>query len=187
MTLFRPRSFYSGLFVSATLFMIVLCAHPADAQEVSIAVGGGAVNWTMATGNPLIPGNASNIGSNNITVTATWNLQPGRTALILYAYFPNAAAALAHASTVCGTGCLDIPASAVEIRVNGGAFAPVNGTGPFGAANASRQIFNLRITGANKVGNRTDTLGFNINLSALPQLSADNYSGTLFIQAQATP
>jgi hypothetical protein len=30
-------------------------------------------------------------------------------------------------------------------------------------------------------------LVFNINLSALPQLPADTYSGTLRIQAQATP
>src|SRR4029453_15915861 len=99
MTLLRPRPIHSGLFVSFFLWILsgifFLGTRPASAQEITIAVGGGAVKWTMSAGNPLIPRNSSNVGSNNITVTSTWNLSPGRTALILYAYFPNAASALA--------------------------------------------------------------------------------------------
>jgi hypothetical protein len=45
------------------------------------------------------------------------------------------------------------------------------------------------ITGANKTSSRTDVMAFNINLTGgtLPQLPAATYTGTLNIQAQATP
>jgi len=57
----------------------------------------------------------------------------------------------------------------------------------FGGANAGFQLANVAITGANKNSNRTDAMAFNINLSSLPQLPANTYTGTLNIQAQATP
>jgi hypothetical protein len=82
---------------------------------------------------------------------------------------------------------MDIPSSALEIRVNGGPLLPVSQTGPFGAASAALPIFSIRITGTNKSGVRVDNLAFNMNLSALPNLPVDSYSGTLFIQAQAAP
>ena len=48
---------------------------------------------------------------------------------------------------------------------------------------------NVAITGANKNSSRTDVMAFNINLTGgtLPQLPAATYTGTLNIQAQATP
>jgi len=51
------------------------------------------------------------------------------------------------------------------------------------------QMANVSITGANKNASRTDQMAFNIDLSGgtLPQLPADTYTGTLNIQAQATP
>ena len=47
----------------------------------------------------------------------------------------------------------------------------------------------VAITGLNKSASRTDNMAFNINLSGgtLPQLPASVYTGTLNIQAQATP
>lgn len=167
---------------------ITLLAQPVKAQEfITISLGGSAVNWTSAFANSLTPGAASNPGNTTVTVNSNWNLSPGRTALILYAYFNSASAALAHSATVCTTGCPDIPSSAIEVKVNAGAFVPMTQTAPFGAAGASLQLFNLKITGANKTSSRSDTLAFNINLSGLPQLPADTYTGTLVIQAQATP
>ena len=49
--------------------------------------------------------------------------------------------------------------------------------------------FDVTITGANRAANRTDAMAFNINLTGgtLPQLPASTYTGTLNIQAQATP
>ena len=176
--------------ITTLLLGLALCllAKPASGQEfITITLDGTALNWTGAFANSLTPGAASNAGNTAVTVTSNWNLAPGRTALILYAYFNSATAALAHSATLCTTGCPDIPSSAIEIKVNAGAFTPMTQTAPFGAAGASLQIFNLRITGANKTSNRTDTLAFNINLSGLPQLPADTYTGTLVLQAQATP
>jgi hypothetical protein len=111
-------------------------------------------------------------------------LQPGRTAVKLYAYFDSSTIALVHTNAA---NTSDVPSSAVEIGVNGGALSPVSSTVAFGAANAGLQLFNVSITGLNKNSSRTDTLAFNINLGSLAQLPADTYNGTLHIQAQATP
>jgi hypothetical protein len=43
------------------------------------------------------------------------------------------------------------------------------------------------ITGANKVGNTTTTVTWNIDTTGIPQLPAASYVGTVNIQAQATP
>ena len=65
--------------------------------------------------------------------------------------------------------------------------AALTNTVVFGAANAGLQLANVAITGANKNSSRTDVMAFNINLSSLAQLPANTYTGTLNIQAQATP
>lgn len=176
-----------------TGFYLLICALalglPANlrAQSITVLLSGNQVRWTNATGNPLTPGSATNNGSAPIIVTTTWtNLNPGQNKpLSVWAYFNSATAALAHVSA-CG-GCIDIPSSAVEIRTNGGPLSPVNQTGPFGAAGAALEIFSVRITGTNKSGVEVDTLAFNINLASLPGLPADSYSGTLFLQAEASP
>jgi hypothetical protein len=160
-----------------------------SAQTLTVLLSGNQVRWTNATGNPLVPGSATNNGSAPVTVTTTWaNLNPGQSKpLALWAYFNSATAALAHVSGCSGAGCMDIPSSAVEIRVNGGPLLPVNQTGTFGAAGAALPIFSVRITGSNRSGVRVDNLAFNMNLSTLANLGVDSYSGTLFIQAEASP
>jgi hypothetical protein len=59
----------------------------------------------------------------------------------------------------------------------------------FGVANSGLLMANVAITGTNKNASRTDQMAFNIDLSGgtLPQLPADTFTGTLNIQAQATP
>src|SRR5439155_20399723 len=112
-----------------------------------------------------------------------WVLTPGRTSVALYAYFASAAAALVPA-----VGTTNIPSSAFEVKVGAGAFTPVNGTNAgFGVAGSSLLLQTTAITGANKVSSTTASLTFNINLTTLPQLPADTYTGTLNIQASATP
>jgi hypothetical protein len=110
-------------------------------------------------------------------------LKPGRTALGVFAYFASAPAALTD-----GAGN-NIPSSAFKISDNGGASTALTNTAAFGAATAGLQLANVALTAANRNGTRNDVMAFNIDLSAgtLPQLPAATYTGTLNIQAQATP
>ncbi|HUK46287.1 MAG TPA: hypothetical protein VLW06_01800 [Terriglobales bacterium] len=144
-------------------------------ESLTLNLSANAVNFTLAAGA------ASNPGSTNITATTTWVLQPGRTAVGVYAYFTSSTAALTD-----GAGD-NIPSADFYISDNGGASTALTSTVAFGGANAGFQLANVAITGANKNSNRTDAMAFNINLSSLPQLPANTYTGTLNIQAQATP
>lgn len=146
------------------------------AESLTLTLSGNAVNFTLAAGSP------TNAGSTNITATTTWVLKPGRTTVGVYAYFANAAAALTD-------GTNNIPSSAFFIADNAGPSTALTSTVAFGAANAGLQLANVPITGLNKSANRTDVMAFNINLTGgtLPQLPASVYTGTLNIQAQATP
>jgi hypothetical protein len=149
------------------------------AESLTLSLSANAVNFTLAAGS------AANAGSTNITATTTWVLQPGRTAVGVYAYFGSSTAALTD-----GAGN-NIPSADFYISDNGGASTALTNTVPagggFGAANAGLQLANVAITGANKGSSRGDAMAFNINLSSLPQLPAATYTGTLNIQAQATP
>jgi hypothetical protein len=147
------------------------------AESLTVNLSANSVNFTLTAGS------ATNAGSTNITATTAWVLKPGRTNVTVDAYFASAAAALTD-----GAGN-NIPSSAFKISDNGGASTALTNTVAFGAANAGLRLANVAITGANKNSNRTDVMSFNIDLSGgtLPQLPAATYTGTLNIQAQATP
>lgn len=146
-------------------------------ESLTLNLSGAAVNFAL-TG-----GSAANPGSTTITATTAWVLKPGRTAVTVDAYFASAAAALTD-----GAGN-NIPSSAFFISNNGGASTALVNTVAFGAANAGLRLANVAITAANRSSNRTDLMAYNINLTGgtLPQLPAGTYTGTLNIQAQATP
>jgi hypothetical protein len=146
-------------------------------ESLTLSLSANAVNFTLAAGS------AANAGSTNITATTAWVLKPGRTAVGVYAYFGSAAAALTD-----GAGN-NIPSSAFKIADNAGASTGLTATAPFGVANAGLQLANVALTAANRASSRTDVMAFNIDLSTgtLPQLPAAIYTGTLNIQAQATP
>ena len=146
-------------------------------ESLTLTLSANAVNFNLAAGS------AANAGSTTITATTAWTLQPGRTAVGVYAYFANSAAALTD-----GAGD-NIPSSAFFIADNGGASTALTNSVTFSGANAGLQLANVAITGANKSSSRTDQMAFNINLTGgtLPQLPAATYTGTLNIQAQATP
>ncbi|HEY7352958.1 MAG TPA: hypothetical protein VH596_09365 [Terriglobales bacterium] len=146
------------------------------AESLTLNLSANAVNFTLAAGN------ANNPGSANITATTTWVLQPGRTAVAVYAYFANSAAALTD-----GAPGDNIPSANFFIADNGGASTALTNTVAFGGANAGLRLANVAITNANRSSSRTDAMAFNINLASLPQLPAATYTGTLNIQAQATP
>jgi hypothetical protein len=147
------------------------------AESLTLSLSANSVNFNLASGS------AANAGSTNITATTTWVLKPGRTAVGVYAYFTTAASALTD-----GAGN-DIPSSAFFIADNAGPSTALTNTVAFGGANAGLQLANVAITGANKAASRNDVMAFNIDLSGgtLPQLPAATYTGTLNIQAQATP
>jgi hypothetical protein len=147
------------------------------AESLTVTLSASAVNFTLAAGS------AANAGSTNITATTAWVLKPGRTVMTVDSYFASAAAALTD-----GVGD-NIPSSAFFISDNGGASTALTNTVAFGGANAGLRLATVAITGANKAGNRTDVMAYNINLTGgtLPQLPAGTYTGTLNIQAQATP
>lgn len=147
------------------------------AESLSLSLSANTVNFTLSAGS------ANNPGSSGITATTAWTLAPGRNAVNVYAYFTSATAALTD-----GAGD-NIPSSAFFIADNAGTAAALTNTVAFGAGNAGLRLANVAITAANRSASRTDAMTFNINLTGgtLAQLPANTYTGTLNIQAQATP
>ena len=146
------------------------------AESLSLTLSANVVNFALSAGS------ASNPGSAGITATTAWTLAPGRTSVGVYAYFTSASAALTD-------GTNNIPSSAFFIADNAGTPAALTNSVAYGATNAGLKLATVAITGANRSASRTDAMTFNINLSngTLPQLPASTYTGTLNIQAQATP
>src|SRR6267154_3439523 len=112
------------------------------AESLTLTLSNNAVNFTLAAGS------AANAGSTTITATTAWTLKPGRTAVGVYAYFGNPAAALTD-----GAGD-NIPSSAFFISDNGGASTALTSTVAFGPANAGYQMANVAINGLNKSATR---------------------------------
>jgi hypothetical protein len=145
-------------------------------ESMTLGLSSNAVSF------PLTAGSATNPGSTNITATTSWVLKPSRTAVKVYAYFTSTTALTDGAGN-------NIPSSAFFISDNAGPSAALTTSIPFVGTNSGLQLANVAITNANRAGNRTDVMAFNINLTGgtLPQLPAATYTGTLNIQAQATP
>ena len=142
-------------------------------NSLSVTVNNTNVNFN------LVPGSGPTPGAPTVTVTTKWTLHPGGSPVLsLYGYFASSTAALSN-------GPNGILSTNVLAAVNGGAPAPFNQTGPFGAAGASLRIYSLVITGVNKNGTRNDTLGLSINLTSQPTLPVGTYNGVLRLQAQA--
>jgi len=141
-------------------------------ESVSLSLSANAVNFALS------PGSAANPGSTSITAATSWTLRPGRIAVSVYAFFSSSASALTD-----GAGD-NIPSSSFQISDNGGAFTALTNTVPFGGANAGLQLASVFVLFGNLQGTRRDTMNFNLNLSALPNLPAGTYTGTLTIQVQ---
>lgn len=112
-------------------------------------------------------------------ISTAWVLQPGRTAVKVFVY-----SATANPLT---NGTDTIPATSIKISNTGigGTYTALAAGTPFGTG---LQIgASTAITGTNKSSSRSDTVFFEIDTTFNPQLSAGTYSGTLNVQAQATP
>ena len=142
-------------------------------ESVATSVNSANVNFN------LVPGTGPTAGVPVVTVTTSWDLNPGgKPTLSLYGAFASSTAALSN-----GAG-KNIPSANVLAGVNGGALAAFNQTGPFGAAGASLQIFSVVISGLNKKATRNDILGLYIDLTSQPNLPAGTYTGVLSLQVR---
>ncbi|HWQ03688.1 MAG TPA: hypothetical protein VNL38_04335 [Candidatus Nitrosotenuis sp.] len=169
------------------LTALLLVARPASAQlnsaaatvnlnailqsGIVVSVNPGNVNFSLVQGGGISDGDVP------VTVTTTWLLRPGTANLSVYAYFTSSASALSD-----GFGN-NIPSSRVSGSVNGGAYSAFTGNSPF-AAGSSITVFSQNLTPATRRGTRNDNLALRIDTTALP-LPSGNYSGVLYIQAQA--
>jgi hypothetical protein len=164
---------------------VVLNASMTEMLSVTVT-GGATVNFA------LLPNTAANAGSTTTTIQTAWTLRPGRTRVGVWAWVSNGGAALTD-----GVGD-NIPASAVTAAATGsgsaGGTLNTSASGGAGvpafitpAAATGVQIGDIHVTGAIKTGSTTTTLTWNINTTFNPQLPAGTYTGTVNIQAQATP
>lgn len=156
-------------------------------ESLTVSVTSGAtVNFTLAANT------AANPGSTTSTIQTAWVLAPGRTKVTVWAWVANGASALTDGvgdniaasqvtATAAGSGSAG---GALNTSASGGAGVPAFITP---AAATGVQIGNVAITGANKASSTTTTLTWNISTTATPQLPAATYTGTVNIQAQATP
>jgi hypothetical protein len=176
MGLFVPASYAQA--ANSNVGTVTITATMTESLTVTINSG-------AAVPIPLVANTAVNGTATTTGVTTAWTLKPGRTSVAVWAYFGSAAVALLHQTAGNTT---DIPSSAVKISYNSGAFNALTVVSPFNAAASGLQIGpTIAITGLNKTSSRTDTLGYQIDTTVVPQLQADTYIGTLNIEAQATP
>lgn len=153
---------------------VTINANLAEALTVNLT------NTTITI--PLTENTANNTqtapvaGSN---ITTAWVLNPGRTTVKVFVY-----SATANPLT---NGTDTIPATSIKISNTGiaGTYNALAAGTPFGTGLQIGATIN--ITGANRASSRTDTVFFAIDTTFNAQLSAGTYSGTLNVQAQATP
>ncbi|HUK46288.1 MAG TPA: hypothetical protein VLW06_01805 [Terriglobales bacterium] len=142
-------------------------------DSVTVQLSANAVDFNLTSGSANNPGNTA------ITAKTIWTLTPLIGFVSTYAFFSNSTAALTD-----GAGD-NIPSADFQISDNGGAYQALTTTAPFGGANAGLRLFSTLVLGNNRTSSHTDVMSFNINLSSLPNLPANTYTGTLTIQAQA--
>ncbi len=145
-------------------------------SSLSLTASPASVSFQLAAGKVAA-------GSTAVNITTTW----GGTFCLLtctinvYGYFASSTAALTSASA-------DIPTSEILGEVPTGiptTYTAFTQTNPFGGGGASLQLVQQSFFLLTGGGSRTDALSLEINLANQPQLPAGNYTGTLYIQAQA--
>jgi len=148
-----------------------LSASVTESLTITVPVG------SVAFGT-LTPG-ATTVGLPTVPIQTDWVLKPSRTVVRLVGYFDTT-----NALTDAGPPAANITTSQVFGKFNGGARNPFTQTiVGFGVAGSALELFNVTITGANKVATRNDTLDLEIDADA--QQPAGDYTGTLRIQATA--
>jgi len=178
---FLPLAFLIFLFplrlqaqaITTGISNVSLSASVTESLTITVPVG------AVAFGT-LTPG-ATTVGLPTVPIQTDWVLKPSRTVVRLIGYF-DTTNALTNSDPGPPPGY--ITTSQVFGKVNGGARNAFTGTVPgFGVAGSALELFNVTITGVNKVFTRNDTLDLEIDADA--QQPAGTYTGTLRIQATA--
>jgi hypothetical protein len=177
----------------AGVLLMGVCAGSVRAQaatnsnKVDVVLSAQVLNsLTLVVANPavafgvVIPGtsNAAPLGQ-QVAVVSSWTLAAGNT-VKLFAYFDTSTAAM----TGTLTGAL-VPVSAFTGSVNSGATQAFTSTNPFGGAALALPMYSQTLTSLTAIGGRTDSIALTMNLTGVTSLAADNYTGTMHIQAQA--
>lgn len=130
---------------------------------------------------PLTENTATNAQTSAaVGVTTAWVLTPGRTTVKVFID--------STSPTPLTNGTDTIPATSIKIgSALAGPYTALTAAGaPFGVDGA--QIGGTTtVTGANRSSSRTDNVFIAIDTTFNAQLSAGTYTGTLNVQAQATP
>jgi hypothetical protein len=155
---------------------INITAHTAESISVSLTAGS-TVTFTL----PATLGNVI-LGSATPAWTTSWVLQSSRTAVKTYVYFvtPTALIGLNAANVIPGTGFLGTANGGSQTAFTAAAVSA------FGMGGAGMLVSTTTINSANLTGSKNDSLV--LGLQAIGSLyTPDTYTGSLFIQAQATP
>jgi hypothetical protein len=147
------------------------------AESLSVSATPGTLNLTLVQG-------GTTAASGAVSITTTGLFLPTRANVQLDGYFSSAAAALTDGATPAD----NIPTSAILGQMTTGlptTYTAFTGTPALGPAGAGLKLFTVPLTAANRAFTRTDNLTLEINTTALPQLPAGTYTGTLTLQAQA--
>ncbi len=149
--------------------------HATTSESISISItAGAAVTFSGIVAGTSVPGNVVP------AFTTTWILDGSRTSVKVYAYFSSS-------NALVGSGSMAdvIPASALSGTPTGGMGTAFTGTVPFGGSNGLL-VSTTAISSANLSSSKSDTVALTLNVPTAG-FASDTYTGTLNIQAQATP
>ena len=195
---------FRTLLVMAAGLALASIPQAANAQALNSNVGTVTLNATLAesltvsvtagavVSIPLAPNTAANPGSTTSTIKTAWVLDSGRSLVSVWAWVPDGTAALTDAAGD-KIASSQVSAAAAGSGSAGGALSTSTSGSPgvpafvTPAAATGVQIGSVAITAANRASSTTTTLTWNINTTGIPQLPANTYTGTVNIQAQATP
>jgi hypothetical protein len=186
MTRFNMPMSCAAIFVSlalvhpaATLGQAVKVRHKTAVLEptgsaLTVSVSPSAVSFNL-----VAKGSAT--GNSPISITTSWSGFAKSSTIDLYGYFSSSSAALTGkvGGDLIPTSCV-LGKMTTGLPTSNTAFTQ---TGPFGGAGSSLELFSQTVAGTGS-SNRTDALSLTINLTSLPTLPADTYTGTLIIEAQ---
>jgi hypothetical protein len=157
---------------------VTITLNAALSESISVSATPSTISFTLVAG-----GTAT--GSSPVAITTTWVLASSRANVVLDGYFASSSAALSGSASPV----VSIPSSEVYGLMSTGspttytAFSADTALGPTGAG---LLLFTQALSSTNRNASRTDNLSLEINLTAQPQLpAASNYTGSLFLQAQA--
>jgi hypothetical protein len=138
---------------------------------------------------PALTDNTTNNFPSPVVIQTQWDLNPGQTGSVnVIGWFATPSQALTN-----GAGT-NIPSSRMKGQLTPGAPAPTsypatftaftqNAVGGIGTAGGSLRLFQINISGSNKIQTRTDNLSLQLDLTGAGVLPPGTYSGTLNIQA----